>query len=234
MSTALQFPNETTEQHPQQANRTMRVFTDQHGRKWQAIIEVKTGRPVSPPWPRFKAPVYPETAFFRYGRGDQEGEIFIDYDAWLEQLDNAWRNYHQRLHDVAKAEYKDQRPEDMIANPTDQLISAWGDPPVHRDIPRAMRAKNKWILGQVDISLKPAWAEAILPTPKETEKELEQFEFPDVEVAPADEELPISAYPIHKGGGKWILSDKSVIGPCNKEKAQDAQKAILEFANAGG
>lgn len=85
-------------------------FTDQHGRKWFACIEKESGHPCTPVQPIFQAPVIPDQKYIELGDGedkDMPGRVFINYTAWIDELDEADREWLRKCHETGSELYKD-------------------------------------------------------------------------------------------------------------------------------
>jgi hypothetical protein len=135
-------------------------YTDQHGRKWWASIEIRTGDPCSPIEPSFTAPILPPQQYLRL---DQEtpGKITVAYDDWERDLIVADTDWFKRCHAYGIKLYKDAfdttRPfnvailEEIGARPhVPDLVTPLGVEPMPGGaaLPvQACKAGNLWALG---------------------------------------------------------------------------------------
>lgn len=140
------------------------TFTDQHGRKWGALIEVKTTHPCGPVellqrTPAGNPPPYvPDIQHLRFS--DTEfGTVRIDYDAarsdrvrTVEQWTEFATKVAHQLHPESAGEH--------IANPGPAVLSIVGPKPEGPEFIDAARQGNKFALGLVDNV--PQWAKPIL------------------------------------------------------------------------
>lgn len=82
-------------------------YTDQHGRKWWAMVELRTGDPCSIIMPTdWSAPIMPPQNYFKI---DPEipGKIEILYDQWIRDLQKADADWVRRCHETGVELYKD-------------------------------------------------------------------------------------------------------------------------------
>jgi hypothetical protein len=176
----------------QAEKRRQMIFLDQHGRKWTAAIELRTGFPVGSVNPIGFETRFPiEQKYMRFFR-NRPGYMEIDYDAMLRDRDASEGIYKQRIQAAARKLYGDKAGE-ALKKPTTELLEAAGTKPAPRERILAAKAGNKWVLGLTD--LKPDWADKFFP--EEQHRDIEtgrllvsdeelQGMFPDVEV---DEEV---------------------------------------------
>jgi hypothetical protein len=124
--------------------RRPQMLTDQHGRKWFADIETRSGYPVGPIRNRFDAPWLPDQAALRMTR-DEPTRITIDYDWMLSQRQEAHADYHQRAVEEAASR---QWPVPALGEPyRRELQMIVGKPPRPIEPIVAAMQGNKWILG---------------------------------------------------------------------------------------
>ena len=81
-------------------------YTDQHGRKWWAMVELRTGDPCSLIMPTFVAPMIPPQNYLKL---DPEipGKIEIEYDRWERDMIAADKDWVRRCHETGVELYKD-------------------------------------------------------------------------------------------------------------------------------
>lgn len=140
--------------------RMLGVFTDQHGRKWEAPIEKATGHPCSHVTPKFTAPYLPDQQYFTYDNYERN-KLTIDYDRAIADAKAAFTAWEDLLYQFALASYRDKAGEAM-REPTPEMLRYAGAKPASYKIPEAAKAGNKWILGLTDV--KPTWAQEHFPT----------------------------------------------------------------------
>lgn len=210
------------EPHPQERKRGTRTFTDQHGRKWGGIVNGASGLWVMPLHPKFSAPYTPPSKYIEPKPGDAS-EIYINYQALYNDLQEGQRAYEQRFMGLAMDKYTDTF-ETVLAKPTKWLKDAAGIAPTHPDVARACLAGNRWILGFTD--QKPDWAYRFFPKEEDIRYDT-PGEFSDVEV---EEALESIQYPHQVGVDEWILSTKEKMRG-SRADALMAEAAILEFAS---
>lgn len=151
---------------PTQADkRRSMVVTDQHGRKYFAVIEKASGFPTGLVQPLYEAPhpeLYPPQKYMTFPE-DQPGKLVIDYGSW--ESDNktalqAWDNERVRTGSMIHGAAFDPH-----GPPTIQLVQLIGPKPMSPLPVRAMAQGNRWALGFTKV--KPAEAERFFPTPTE-------------------------------------------------------------------
>jgi len=135
--------------------RRPQTMVDQHGRKWFADIEKRSGYPVGPIRNRFDAPWLPDQAALRISP-EEPNHIFIDYDWMLSQRQEAHRDYHARAVEESASRRWDVPKDGTTYSRELQLIV--GKPPKPIEPIVAAMQGNKWILGlttKVDERLTP-------------------------------------------------------------------------------
>ena len=180
-----------------EARRAM-IFTDQHGRKWHGIIEIKTGHPCTPISPLgWMAPLDVPQQFIRFSILEPN-LVVIDYRKWISALEDALTTWRRKLTQTAKAMFPADAGKN-IAKPPPQLLEEVGPKPGATEPVQAALGGNKWVLGLSDN--KPPWASAYFPDKPEVPVKFSDFEeeadavanyaamFPDVE----EEEEPVMA-----------------------------------------
>jgi hypothetical protein len=143
--------------------RMLGVFTDQHGRKWEAVIEKNTGHPCSHVRPRFTAPYLPDQQYLTFD-AHERSTLVIDYDRAIADRRDARKTYDEMLYQFALGTYGDQAAKYLPpeGKPTEAMRRYVGATPPAPEIPEAAKAGNKWVLGLTDV--KPSWAEQHFPT----------------------------------------------------------------------
>lgn len=220
--------------NPSQADyRDQIEFKDQHGRTWEAVVELSTMAPVGEP--RFVAfvdrasgepivpPILPPPAFQRYTKRGI-GQMRIDYDAWIEHQRARVNDYRMMAEGFATSNYGEKASE-ALEHPPQRMIDYLGKPPAAIEQIMACQRGNKWALGLPDPAgrayPRPPWADKFFPIPAPV---VEQ-EFPDVEFA--DEE-PEEEYPKPHGVGRWELSNGKIV----RGSRADAEDAEMEIQTA--
>src|SRR5690349_11061625 len=128
-----------------QANdRRPQFMNDQHGRRWFADIEKRSGYPTGAIRPRFDAPWYPEQSALKVDP-DRPMELRIDYDALLAERLEAHREFHQRAVEESASRRWPVPAEGETYSKELQLIV--GKPPAPVEPIVAAMQENSWILG---------------------------------------------------------------------------------------
>lgn len=146
----------------QRESRRLETFRDQHGRLYQANVEISTGDPceVVQPLDGWRAPVAPDWASnFLFPPEDCLGmvparerarvgyQIRVDYDRWLQKWDAAFDTWTARLVDFVHG-MKGVDIEATVNDPPPavrQIIGPAPFPP--REFIEAAAAGNAWALG---------------------------------------------------------------------------------------
>jgi hypothetical protein len=143
----------------QARQRRYMTYLDQHGRKWGATTENRTGDPCGPIEPHFAAPLIPEQKYIVLAADKRS--VRIDYTRWLLDLADAQAVYDRMVRETAVAMYG-QKASEAIANPPRELLDRVGVPPTQRREPiEAAHQGNRWVLGLTPV--KPAWANEFYP-----------------------------------------------------------------------
>lgn len=166
-------------------------FTDQHGRKYGGVIEIKTGLPCSPIYPMYQAPLDVPQEMIRYD-AVEPNLIVIDYEKWVKEREQALTMWERKLVRIAQDTYGD-RAGDVLKKPTPELLRLAGPKPYPTQPVLASSSGNKWVLGESPH--RPPWATPELfpdleekgnkrksrSTVKDRLEELRE-QFPDVEI----------------------------------------------------
>lgn len=181
--------------------RAMR-FTDQHGRKWSGSIEIRTGYPIRVN-PMFRAPLEVPPKYLTYDK-QEPNLITINYEAWVEDLENAKRRYEGILRDGAVKFYGEKAPE-AIADPPAVLLHEVGSRPDPVEPVLAALSGNKWVLGLS--ANKPDWASTFFPEPDTSPENLKSEMDPNDRVdqlrglfpdAEEDEEIELPSFGVSR------------------------------------
>lgn len=189
----------------QATGRTHRTLTDQHGQKWSADIEKKTDHPCGPIAPKFNAPLAVPQKYLKMVAGDS-GRIRIDYDQWLQDLDEEWAYYESRKRELA-IQIAPSRAAEEYENPSPLLLSQLGKIPQAKEPVLARKAGNPWVRGIVG-AIMPEEAKPYFEKPEEAK---------DVAWGGAQEAPLTSAFPVYSGG-YWICT--------NTRKFKDKDEAV--------
>ena len=137
----------------QRNQKTETDFTEQHGSKYHATIEVKTGDPCGLIEPQFQAPLMPPQQFLkRVPR--RPYSLQIDYAAWKAETREAWREWQKQGRDTARKLHGDAYNADRPF--TGEILDIIGPAPTPIDPIIAAEQGNKWVLGltnRVDMRL---------------------------------------------------------------------------------
>lgn len=235
----------------QAMQRTTRVYTDQHGRKYEAVVEIKTNMPLQVR-PLFVAPLYPPDKFLKVVDAVQ-GVVEVDYTSWIAERRAAHDRFERRRHEVAIDKFGGQAQNAIKqGDPSLRQIMGSGPDPVGQI--EAARDGDPWVLGLSDE--RPKWADGI---DKATGKQYfprEQTEYvrpwlrngnggqepaapsaqttgqPDVLAATSENAAftPAAAllehFPIHKTNGRYLFSDGTVEQCESKEAAIEREQEI--------
>lgn len=122
---------------------------DQHGRKYAATLEKKTGTPVAqgPRPDGWRAPWIPSQEWFRYGEDEQNPMRFrIDYDGLLADRIASHEGYQAQWDAWASANGWDPKDPEFAG----RIIAKVGKRPLPVEPILAAMAGNKYILGLTD------------------------------------------------------------------------------------
>jgi hypothetical protein len=124
--------------------RRPQYMNDQHGRRWFADIEKRSGYPTGVIRPRFDAPWYPDQSALKIDP-DTPNDIRIDYDALLAERLEGHREYHARAVEESASRRWTVPDEGETYSKELQLIV--GKPPQPLEPIVAAMQLNSWILG---------------------------------------------------------------------------------------
>lgn len=135
-------------QNLQRMKRAWRVFTDQHGRRFGAVVDRGNNAPIGEFQPQGFIPPWLPT--MRYAKWAEEGDLEFrwDYDAVAEDWSSQAASYYDEAVKLAL-----QLPGDVpipdVGGEVDRRIRAvLGVPPLSPAIPLACKAGDPWILGK--------------------------------------------------------------------------------------
>lgn len=127
--------------------RSVRRYTDPHGRKWWCMYDKRAGGPVGSFEPDgWTAPFMPPQQYLV--PDDEEHVLHIDYDRMLADNRVAHRSYRQQGVQLC-AKLNLPVPKDGAAFPP-QVVQEIGEPPISPLPWRAARAGNRFALGLSD------------------------------------------------------------------------------------
>lgn len=151
------------EQHPQVKHRRFQIYTDVHGRKWEAPIDTRTFAPVAPLKPRgWSAPVKGGLTPERYIRYSQDLEtpfaLTIDYARLIGDYKESYTEWHKLLVREGRRMLKGAFDP---ANPAQQVLDVVGPEPFPWQYWEACASPqaegHRWALGLSDE--RPSWAD---------------------------------------------------------------------------
>jgi hypothetical protein len=123
-------------------------FIDQHGRRWGAVIEIRTGHAVGAFEPDdFRAPVLPPNRHIHHVANDPVA-IRIDYEGWVAESRRARLEYERRVREVATRLSAQGQVERMLAERPPELLDIVGSEPDVVDplVIQAAKAGNPWVI----------------------------------------------------------------------------------------
>ena len=178
--TAPAFLEAMGAQRSQEKTLSTFIWTDQHGREWSGSFhkDDATISPASPILPvGWKAPhpwLLPPAKYHRFGVNGARGRFRIDYDAWREDLAEAWAEYDRFKLEVAQKMYGAGAMQAVKDGDADLLRMA-GQTPMAPEFVDAMQANEvdpragRWALGLArpdgrPYTEPPSWAKAVLGT----------------------------------------------------------------------
>lgn len=184
-------------------------MTDDHGRRWFADVEKRSGYPVGPIRPRFDAPWYPDQSALKIDP-DDPSHIRIDYEALLAERQEAHALYHQRAVEEAASR---QWPVPELGEPyRRELQLIIGKPPQPIEPVVAAMQGNKYILG-LTTRVDPRLVEFIETPAHKHEQMLRALpDFRDEELMDLEEEVDPDAI-----GGRRVNPSRKV-----RQKREDA------------
>lgn len=155
------------------------TMSDQHGRKWETTLDFIANGPCGPINPKgWSAPLSVHTKYLKF-QPEDASNLLIEYDRWIEDTENAWKDYDTRLYNDAIMLFGAQGPK-AYREKSPELVRHTGPSPEPVELIKAARAGNKWVLGLKrqdgsDYPI-PEWAEPFI-----RKAEVAKEEFPDVE-----------------------------------------------------
>lgn len=151
--------------------RNHRAF-DRHGRQWETTIDFIANDACAPINPCFTSPLDIPS---KYVKLDPKSisSLLIDYDRWIQDLEDGYKDWDQRLYDDAIMLFGAQGPR-AYKERVPELTRHTGPAPLPVDLVKGARAGNKYMLGLTDKM--PSWVEAVMPKVVEVVQE-----FPDVD-----------------------------------------------------
>lgn len=160
---------------PSQADKRRSVTAhDQHGRRWEAVIEITTGEPCSTWMPLFSAPWFPPPQSVKRDPLNN-ARIVIDYAEILKRGRQDLQEYRAELRAHATRMPGVVDVEATVENPPAALLDLVGTGPEPVQFAYAASIGNPWALG-FDPEV-PEWAAALLPASEDSLAAA----FPDIE-----------------------------------------------------
>lgn len=151
---SLASPIQNAKAKGQPANRRYQRFRDTHGRKWGAVIELKTGDPVGSPEPiGWTAPWMPDAKYVQV-KLDEDGSVEtgmleINYELALKDAKKEQEDHQERLSFFAGAIYSEKAGE-MLAQkqlPSELMRYFRGARPKAVEPIFAAMSGDRWLLG---------------------------------------------------------------------------------------
>lgn len=140
-------------------------WTDQHGRKWHASVDIRSGGAVGPIQPLgWRAPWMPDQTFFRFS-DEEHTQMTIDYQQMLDERLAAHESWSTEFRSAALK--RGWSPDDEEKR--NSLIELVGPMPHPVEPILAAMQGNKWILGLtqvVDKRLEPFIPKKVTRTEK--------------------------------------------------------------------
>lgn len=158
----------------QAKQRTNAFFFDQHGRRYWAAVELKTGDPVggiyADQWTAPMSPAWcagrlvPDAKYMKIVRGRGQPHIEIQYEEWLRDWDAADRMRKSVLDElISRSPVDIATMQEYRKNPPPEIMKTIGAGPIERRprefIAAAMKG-NRWALGLSDKM--PDWAKPVM------------------------------------------------------------------------
>lgn len=212
------------EKFSQADQRSYRVFTDQHGRKWGADIEKKTQHPCGPMAPMFQAPMFPAQKFLKVTDA-AAGLITIDYDAWILELQQAHLDYLAWAREEAFKMFGEMGTK-ALEDRHPGLMARVGEAPEPVERVKAAKAGNRWVLGipMPDGSPAPRPAKADLYFPPAKKKEEVDPLADEGSSEPEVEEYAIDFPHMYAPGRWWLTRDHMIACKAGVEKGFQGNK----------
>ena len=122
-------------------------FIDQHGRRWDADIEMRTGHSIGSPRPMFTAPLVVPEKYVTHDPLDSL-KILINYQRWIRDVDKSNTDWESNVRLAAQKLGAQGTISDLIANPPPELRDMVGPRPavISKEVIQAAEAGNDWIL----------------------------------------------------------------------------------------
>lgn len=133
----------------QARTRRPQKYTDDHGRKWSASIELRSGDPTGVIQPNFRAPWYPDQSFLKQDVDDRS-KLHIDYEGMLRSRLEAHEEYHRQAIEEATSRSWTISEKDGKPVYDQKLLQIIGPPPKAIEPVIAAMQGNSWILGFSD------------------------------------------------------------------------------------
>lgn len=146
------------EGNSQAEDRKYVYIKDQHGRKFGAWTENKTGDPCGPVMPSFQAPLNIDPKYMRLSKDEwNHTAVTIDYDAWIHDFRAIDAEHMKRVQNMMAERHQAKyiatmEPDDDIKFRVGRRPSIQGNIVSGTVVPLvAAKAGNPWILGITDV-----------------------------------------------------------------------------------
>ena len=137
-----------TQGYDQAKTRQYMKYTDQHGRRWGAPIDVKSMAPTGPwrPIEPSRVPLMPPMKFIRIVPDAGFDVVRIDYEGWKRELREAHTLWERLLRENAYQKYGDKAGEAIQTRPPALMQLVGPEPPAVEPVILAERGQ-RWLLG---------------------------------------------------------------------------------------
>lgn len=133
----------------QAKQRRGQMFRDQHGRRYYASIELRTGDPCGLIEPQFSAPLaVPQMYLERSSDPERPYDIQVSYTRWKADIRAARSEWEREGRQLARKMHGDRF--DPRADFPRDVLDIIGEPPQHVEPVIAAEQGNSWVLGLTD------------------------------------------------------------------------------------
>jgi hypothetical protein len=122
-------------------------LTDNHGRKYFATIEIRSGDPVGPVQPMFQAPLAVPPMYMRkHPDPDRPNEVVIDYRRWITDIEGAHTDWEKRGRELSRKTFGSAYDPTQPAF-KQEILDLLGERPQPVEPVYAAMQGNRWVLG---------------------------------------------------------------------------------------
>lgn len=131
----------------QRDQRRGQMFKDQHGRRYHATIELRTGHPVGQLEPQFRAPLMPPAKYQELDKDPERPyDVFVNYERWEQDIRTDRAEWEREGRQRSLKMYGDKyNPAEAF---TSEVLDIIGPAPQAVEPVIAARQGNPWILGR--------------------------------------------------------------------------------------